>query len=133
MSTQSATGFEWSVKLIGDNSFYVGIATLTIPGEYIYHTDRNSILYFSNHGSPIIRIGTNEIHSDLTKQKTGDVIHFKFQPVTKKLVIELVRIRSNFNTSTQKFRMDVTKLICKTTFIIFLLFNPEAIQLGKPI
>ena len=90
MSTQSAMGFEWSVKLIGDKQFYVGIASVLNPRR-LCEMDLNAILYYSNGTSPVIQIGTRVIHSNLLEQKTGDVIHFKFQPQTKKLVIELVR------------------------------------------
>ena len=93
MSTQSAMGFEWSVKLIGDKSFCVGITSKLSAGTSIGSTDRNAILYLSNNDSPFIRIGKDSIiHSNLPKQKTGDVIHFKFQPLTKKLIIELASL-----------------------------------------
>ena len=70
----------------------IGIASQIKPGSYIFNTDQNSILFDSNGHSSIIRIGST-IHARLDKkQKTGDVIHFKFQPQTKKLVIELVRV-----------------------------------------
>ena len=91
MSTQSAIGFEWSVKLIGSKQFYVGIASQLTPGRLICEINKNAILFYSNNVSPVIQIGTDVIHADLTEQKTGDVIHFKFQPQRKKLVIELVR------------------------------------------
>ena len=92
MSTQSATGFEWSVRLIGSYSFYVGSASKVEQNNFIYQTDQKAILYYSNKGSPAIAIGSNQIHTNLPQQKSGDVIRFKFQPETKKLVIELVRI-----------------------------------------
>ena len=92
MSTQSVKDFEWSVKLIGDKNFHVGNASVLRSGESISFVDSNTILYSSNFDSPIIRIGTNTIHSNLPEQKTGDVIHFKFQPQKKKFMIELVRI-----------------------------------------
>ena len=92
MSTRSATGFEWSIKLIGDTDFYVGIACeLKREPALICDKDVKAILYYSNGNSPVIQIGTRVIHSNLLEQKTGDVIHFKFQPQAKKLVIELVR------------------------------------------
>ena len=92
MSTKSAIGFEWSIKLIGDTDFYVGIASrLERDQLLICERDVNAILYHSNGNSPVIQCGTRVMHSDLLEQITGDVIHFKFQPQTKKLVIELVR------------------------------------------
>ena len=125
MSTQSAMGFKWSVKLIGDKSFHVGITSKLTSGSFLSSTDRNAILYSSNDNSPQITIGNDTIHSNLPKQKTGDVIHFEFQPVAKKLIIELVRV-CFFNVSrpsTRDFRTKVTKSICATIFITFLLFN----------
>ena len=94
MSTQSETDFEWSVKLIGDCTFYVGIASqLKREDSCISHYDQNAILYNSNcYGHPVIRIGSNEIHEDLPYQRPGDVIQFRFEPQRKKLVIDLVRI-----------------------------------------
>lgn len=93
MSTHSANGFEWSVKLVGSEYFFVGIATELEPGSLIYHSDPNSILYDSDEDSPSITIGNHAtIYENLPQQKTGDVIHFKFQPQTKKFVIELVRL-----------------------------------------
>ena len=93
MSSQSATGFQWSIKLVGDTDFYVGIASRELKRDQslICDTDSNAILYYSNSNSPVIQIGTNVIHSNLTERKTGDVINFQFQPQTKKLVIQLVR------------------------------------------
>ena len=98
MSTQSGTDFEWSVKLIGTDYFYVGIASqLRREVNDIFDYDRNTILYNStfNDGSgysPVIQIGSNLIHSHLTSHKTGDIIRFRFKPKAKKLVIDLVRI-----------------------------------------
>ena len=92
MSTQSATGFEWSVKLIGTSSFYVGIASkLEARDSYIQNLDRNAIIYCSNADFSTIKIGSNTVHSNLTKHKNEDVIRFRFQPHAKKLVIDLVR------------------------------------------
>ena len=91
MSTQSAIGFEWSIKLIGDTQFYVGIASQLKSASLICNADENAILFYSNNRSPVIQKGTVVIHSNLTEQKTEDVIHFKFQPQTKKLIIQAVR------------------------------------------
>ena len=103
MSTKSATGFQWSIKLIGDTHFYVGIASkLEREQSLICETDSKAILYYSNISSPVIQIGRRFVHSNLTEQKTGDVIHFQFLPQTKKLVIELVR-----NFSTLQMRLPI--------------------------
>ena len=39
-----------------------------------------------------INVGKKSIHSNLTEHKTGDVIRFRFQPQTKKLLIYLIRV-----------------------------------------
>ena len=93
MSTKSKTDFEWSVKLLGDRYFNVGIASqLKRENSQITNYDQNAILYFSDIGSSVIFIGSNVIHENLPEHKTGDVIKFRFEPQRKKLVIDLVRI-----------------------------------------
>ena len=94
MSTQSETDFQWSVKLYGDEDFDVGIASqLKQEQSFISDYDQHAILYSSyDRYSPVITIGSNQIHKNLPEQKTGDVIRFSFQPQRKKLVIDLVRI-----------------------------------------
>ena len=92
-STQSETDFEWSVKILS-TSIYVGIASQLKLGSWIINSDQNAILYYSKSigNSPLIYSEGNIIYSNLRKQKTGDVIRFRFKPQTKKLLIDLVRI-----------------------------------------
>ena len=99
MSTNSETDFEWSVKLIADLGFDVGIASklkrensYILEKNHISDYDQNAILYCSNFGPSVILIGSNVIHRNLPEQKTGDVIKFRFESQRKKLVIDLVRI-----------------------------------------
>ena len=88
MSTQSSTNFEWSVQLIGDG-FHVGIASQLKPTNEVIHTyDQDSILYSDYHET--IKMGSSTMHEKVAR--TGDIIHFKFEPSRKKLVIDLVRI-----------------------------------------
>ena len=88
MSTQSSTNFEWSVKLIG-TFFYVGIASQLKPiKDLIFCYDQDSILYSAYYRR--IKMGSNTMHENVAR--TGDIIHFKFEPSRKKLVIDLVRI-----------------------------------------
>jgi len=95
MSTQSATDFEWSVKLIGDGFFNVGIASQLKPeSKNVTDYDKNAILYSSEGG---IKIGSKTIHLDRIGQKTGDVIRFRFQTQRKKLLIDLVRFRNRMS------------------------------------
>ena len=94
MSTQSTSGFEWSVKLIisGSPIFEVGIAShLKLEKDAVLFYDKNAILYCCLNGSSFISSRKNAKHSNLPQFKTGDVIRFRFQPLIKKLIIELVR------------------------------------------
>ena len=91
MSTKSAIGFEWTVKLIGHSSFAVGITSQLKPNTYVLTSDPNSILYCSNNGLTVIYGSSKLLYRNLQKQETGEIVHFKFQPQRKKLVIELVR------------------------------------------
>ena len=93
MSTRSTSDFEWSVKLICSDfyGFYVGIASIfKLENEYIQEYDETAILYYSFLST--IKSRKNTIHSNLPKLTTGDIIRFRFQPQTKNLIIELVRI-----------------------------------------
>ena len=92
MSTQSATGFEWSVKLFG-KSFCIGIASKLRAEEFQIPTyDQNAILYCCIGGLTTIKNGSNVVLANLTIHEKEDVIRFRFQPHAKKLVIDLVRI-----------------------------------------
>ena len=93
MSTESATDFEWSVKLIGSVGINVGIASQLKPKQLdIMEYDENAILYGTPHNmTHSIKAGSNLLHSGLPKYKTGDVIRFRFQPHLKKISIDLVR------------------------------------------
>ena len=112
MSTQSAIGFEWTLKLIGDSgrSFYVGIASMIKPEDSkIYDYDQNSVLYSTNYRD--IRVGSKSLHLNLTPHKNGDVIRFRFQPQTKKLLIDLVRVNLYFQRITFELRTGIMKSI----------------------
>ena len=91
MSTKSETDFEWSVKLFGGRYFSVGIASQFKPvHKLIYSYDQNAIVYSSWNAD--IRVGRNPIHSNLMEHQSEDVIKFRFQPRTKKLLIDRTRI-----------------------------------------
>ena len=94
MSTQSESDFEWSVKIIGKGDLIVGIASQLKFEEFhrdvlIFEYDQNTILY--TFILSCISIGSSYVHRNLPKQKSGDVIRFRFQPRRKKFVIYLVR------------------------------------------
>ena len=93
MSTKSETDFEWSVKLLCNTPIRVGIGSqlLNLGDADIFYRDENAILYNSS-GKLGISVGTNKIHFHPAQHKSGDVIHFRFQPRTKKFYIHLVRI-----------------------------------------
>ena len=92
MSTQSETVFEWSVKfVVGVNCVRLGIASqIQRKNSDIFSYDKNAILYSSYYQG--ISVGSNKIHSQPARFMDGDVVHFRFQPQTKKFVIRLVRI-----------------------------------------
>ena len=91
MSTQSSTGFEWSIKVMKD-LIYAGIASQFKPeANYIFNYDPTAITYSAWSYNGRIRLGSREIHSNLPGSKTGDIIRFQFQPERKKLVIHSVR------------------------------------------
>ena len=96
MSTQSTTSYEWSLKLIGTH-FTIGIASQSNRDSPIHHYDENAIVYVSDPSSnkSIIRRGSTTIHSGLKGLDSGDVISFRFQPDTKKLIIDWVRTRDS--------------------------------------
>ena len=98
MSTKSETDFEWSVKLFGGPDFSVGIASKfrpflstvnTLNCNLIYTYDQNAIMYSSYNAD--IRVGENSIHANLMEHQSEDVIKFRFQPRTKKLLIDRTR------------------------------------------
>lgn len=89
MSTQSSTGFEWSIKLMKD-SICAGIASQFKPLEKnIFCYDPTAITYYACWQQ--ILLGSRVIHDNLQGSKTGDIIRFQFQPERKKLVIHSVR------------------------------------------
>ena len=91
MSTQSSTGFEWSLKLMEDY-IHAGIASQFKPEEnWIFNYDPTAITYSAGSYCGVIQLGSEVVHDNLPKPKTGDIIRFQFQPERKKLVIHWVR------------------------------------------
>ena len=91
MSTQSSTGFEWTIKVMGDD-IVAGIASQFKPEESnICNYDPTAITYYAWPNGGIIRLGSRVIHENLPGATTGDIIRFQFQPERKKLVIHSVR------------------------------------------
>ena len=98
MNTNSTTEYQWSVKLVGDQFFHVGIATkLKRCSEHIHKYDSNAIFY-----SSVGRVwdGQKNIFDPTHyQQESGDVISFKFHPKSKKLDVQLT-------TSAQSVTLD---------------------------
>ena len=94
MSTRSPNDFEWSVKLISGSCFCVGIASkLKRKDSLIDEYDSNAILYYcTTRFESEISIGMGTVHSNLKEYESGDVIRFRFQPQTKKLLVDLVSL-----------------------------------------
>ena len=91
LSTQSATGFEWSIKLMSDY-FNVGIASqFKQEKKFIFNYDPTAISYRYQMSVNEILMGSRVIHDNLPILNTGDIIRFQFQPERKKLVIHSVR------------------------------------------
>ena len=91
MSTQSSTGFEWSIKVMKDDIF-AGIASQFKPEDnHIFSYDPTAITYYAWPNGADLRLGSRVIHKNLPGSKTGDIIRFQFKPERKKLVIHLVR------------------------------------------
>ena len=93
MSTESATDFEWSVKIVGTANVHVGIASELKDKHLsaICNYDQNAILYCKFREKSEIKIGSKTFYPDLTKYRNGDVIRFRFEPKEKMLFIYLVR------------------------------------------
>ena len=88
MNTKSPKDFEWSVKLIGDQHFHVGIATqFQNKGGHITGYDSEAILYSSDGN---IRVGNKTKYRMDVEQKSEDIINFIFQSRIKKLAITTV-------------------------------------------
>ena len=86
MNTKSTTEFQWSVKLVGNRIFRVGIATkLERSNDNIHKYDIEAIFYSSG---GYVWDGQKKIR-DSDKQKSGDVLCFTFHPLSKKLSVEL--------------------------------------------
>ena len=88
MSTKSRKDFEWSVKLIGDQHFHVGIATqFQNKGGHITGYDSEAILYSSDGN---IRVGNKTKYRMDVEQKSEDIVNFIFRSRIRKLSITTV-------------------------------------------
>ena len=91
MNSKSSLNFRWSVRLTSSADIYIGIASkLERTGGWIEDYDKNSIL-FAPFCEKIYKGLPQTLPSNITNARSGDEIHFRFQPELKKFSISLVR------------------------------------------
>ena len=92
MNTKSSQNFRWSMRLTGDGWIYIGIASkLERKNDCIENYDENSIL-FSPFDKIICKGLSKHFPSNIAIAKSGDEIHFRFQPKLKKFSISMVNL-----------------------------------------
>ena len=90
MNSKSSKTFRWSVRLTDNGGFFTGIASkLKGSNAWIDGYDKNSIL-FSLFESKIYKGLSKSFPSNITNVKSGDEVHFRFQPKLKKFSITFV-------------------------------------------
>ena len=103
MNSKSSKKFRWSVRLTSDSStsIYIGIASkLERKDDYIENYDENSVL--------------------CTNAKSGDEIHFRFQPKLKNFSISLVHFNYSQLAIISNFRgiKNILSISMKTLTIL---------------
>ena len=94
MNSKSSNDFRWSVRLTGDTRRWLGLGIASNEliqnelSETIYKNDKNAIVYYPYFG--IIGSGKTSTQQTTTKVKSGDEIHFRFQPKMKRFLISIV-------------------------------------------
>ena len=94
MNSKSSNDFRWSVRLTGNARKWMalGIASNELVqnelSEAIIDYDENAIVFYPFSGN--IWRGTTHIQQVNTYLKSGDEIHFRFQPKIKKFLISFV-------------------------------------------
>ena len=88
MNSQSVKDFRWSIRITGDESIYIGIASKLQQKKWIEDIDENSIMYFPYSGD--IYIEKDLFQETIFVAESGDAIHFRFQPKLKKFTISFV-------------------------------------------
>ena len=90
MNSKSPNEFRWSVRITGHVfDFYIGIASKLDPKSYfIGNYDEHAIIYAPHDGS--IHKEKNQVSINASKAKSGEEIHFRFQPKLKKISLTLV-------------------------------------------
>ena len=99
MNSKSSNDFRWSVRLTGNNRKWkgLGIASNELVqnelSEMIIDYDENAIAYMYHpfyHPAGNKWRGRTHIQQVNTYLKSGDEIHFRFQPKMKKFLISFV-------------------------------------------
>ena len=91
MNSKSTKDSRWSVRLNGNAWLAIGIAAkLPRINNVIYHEDENAIIFSPFNRS--VRQGQTILAENTTKAKTGDEIHFQFQPKLKMFSILFVSL-----------------------------------------
>ena len=89
MNSKSTHDYRWSIRIIGDESIYIGIASkLKRTHDWILYYDENSLTY-----APLDRYvwkADTVITHNFIKAKSGDEVHFTFQPKLQKFSISFV-------------------------------------------
>ena len=88
MNSKSPNDFRWSIRLTGDTSIGIGIASqLQRKENFVVNYDEYAILYYRCTG--IIYHKSKNIEIDI---ECGGEIHFRFQPKQKKFSFAIVCI-----------------------------------------
>ena len=104
MSTGSTTTFEWSVTLSGP-CFNVGIASQLTPEEtHVSSYDSENVIYYHADTPKSSIRSPSKFYPNLRKYKAGDIIHFRFDPQRKKLVINAIRNVASAYQSQLQFK-----------------------------
>ena len=89
MNSKCSNDFRWSVRITASAWMVIGIASkLQQTDDLIFNYDENSILYSPYYEN--IYKGKNIVRNNIIKAKTGDELHFRFQPKLKKFRISIV-------------------------------------------
>ena len=89
MNSKSTHDYRWSIRIIGQESIYIGIASkLKRTQDWILYYDENSLTY-APLGGYVWKANT-VIEHKFIKADSGDEVHFRFQPKLKKFSISFV-------------------------------------------
>ena len=89
MNDKSICNFHWSIELGNDEWFYVGVTT-TIENfsNYITRHDHKAIFLDTRDG---VILKKNRVLTKIDVLKNTSIVHFRFEPKSKKFYISTVR------------------------------------------